>query len=504
MLDWLTDLLDKDDGFNSNRSPKTMLSDGLMRSLVELMNDCEAIYNSAGERCLLECPEDVDGPPEKVMELMADLHRGVILKTLIEVANCDRHWSLPEREAARIVLRHVWRVDIAESDLTSALRKVIENTSKLQWTDLFAPFSRMSPLEPDKVTLKSLVLRLAHIIAKADDRILPAERARLEAIEQELERILAPSNGRSAGSNAVQQNDKTKRDASSEEARKKSDPPQELSAQEREKVFKQASSELDRLIGLENIKSDVRQLIDFLKIQTARREHQLPTADISIHAVFEGNPGTGKTTVARIIGRLFAGLSILREGHTVETDRSGLVAQYAGQTGPRTNERIDEAMGGVLFIDEAYSLMPESGEDMYGVEAVQALLKRMEDDRDKFIVVLAGYPEPMENLLKSNPGLSSRFQRTYRFPDYSAKELLRIYYTFCRRYHYKLPRETRVKLLQGFQKALDQRDEHFGNGRLARNLFEASIRHMSSRIVNITPLTRELLTTIAPQDIVFE
>jgi hypothetical protein len=136
-------------------------------------------------------------------------------------------------------------------------------------------------------------------------------------------------------------------------------------------------------------------------------QHNLPIANISFHAVFEGNPGTGKTTVARILARLLCGLEILDRGQTVEVDRSGLVAQYAGQTGPRTNERIDEALGGVLFIDEAYSLMSDQGDDTFGTEAVQTLLKRMEDDRDQFVVVLAGYPDPMRRMLRSNPGLSS-------------------------------------------------------------------------------------------------
>ena len=493
MLDWISDLLDSDTGFDSKRKPGSLLPVGLKRSLIELMTDCEAIYKAAGERCLLECPEEVGDSPTKFMTLMADLHRGVLLKTLIEIANCDRHWSMPEREAALIVLKHVWRVDMVEAELSVALRKVIEKTNSLRWAELFAPFVRMSALEPDIAALRSLTLRLAHLIAKADGRVLEAEQARLSKLQQDIDAVFRQ----------VEYSAEKKKSKQPEADTKPAGTNRSPTAEEKERLFLQAQQELDSLIGLNNIKADIRQLIDFLKIQTARKEHQLPTAEISFHAVFQGNPGTGKTTVARIIGRLLAGLGILAEGHTVETDRSGLVAQFAGQTGPRTNERIDEAMGGVLFIDEAYSLVPETSEDMYGVEAVQALLKRMEDDRDSFIVVLAGYPRPMRNLLQSNPGLSSRFQKTYEFPDYTAKELLRIYYTFCRRYHYKLPKATRLKLIGGFQQALDERNEHFGNGRLARNLFESSIRHMSSRIVNVTPLTRELLTTIAPEDVIF-
>src|SRR5207237_7794667 len=159
---------------------------------------------------------------------------------------------------------------------------------------------------------------------------------------------------------------------------------------------------------LRSIKQEVRGLINFLKMQQAREEFGLPQTPISLHHVFSGNPGTGKTTVARLLGRLLGAMGLLAKGHLVETDRSGLVAEYAGQTGPKTNARITEALDGALFIDEAYSLVAETGDDSYGAEAVQALLKRMEDDRERLAVILAGYPTPMDRLLKSNPGISSR------------------------------------------------------------------------------------------------
>jgi hypothetical protein len=205
--------------------------------------------------------------------------------------------------------------------------------------------------------------------------------------------------------------------------------------------------------------------------------------------------------VARLLGRILGAMGILSKGHLVETDRSGLVAEFAGQTGPKTHQRINEALDGVLFIDEAYSLVAESGDDPYGAEALQVLLKRMEDDRDRLVVVLAGYPRPMEALLRKNPGLSSRFPRTFAFPDYSACELGRIFEAMCDRDHYVLPGRTRARLLLGFHWLLEHRDEHFGNGRLARNVFERSLRRLANRLANVTPLTRELLTTLEPQDI---
>jgi SpoVK/Ycf46/Vps4 family AAA+-type ATPase len=262
--------------------------------------------------------------------------------------------------------------------------------------------------------------------------------------------------------------------------------------------------ELDGLIGLDAIKQEVRELVNFLTIQEERQKYDLPPTPVALHAVFTGNPGTGKTTVARLVGRILGALGILAKGHLIETDRSGLVAEYAGQTGPKTNQRIDEALDGVLFIDEAYSLVAEKGDDPYGTEALQTLLKRMEDDRDRLVVILAGYPRPMAALLRTNPGLSSRFGRTFAFPDYTAAELGRIFQTLCTRDRYQLPGRTRAKLLLGFQHLLDRRDEHFGNGRLARTIYERSVRRLANRLAGLRPLTRELLTTLQAEDLVLD
>jgi adenylate kinase family enzyme/DNA-directed RNA polymerase subunit RPC12/RpoP len=217
--------------------------------------------------------------------------------------------------------------------------------------------------------------------------------------------------------------------------------------------------------------------------------------------VFQGNPGTGKTTVARIVGRIFKALGLLKKGHLVETDRSGLVAEYAGQTAPKTNRKIDEALDGILFIDEAYSLVAADRTDAYGQEAVQTLVKRMEDDRHRLVVILAGYPGPMEQLLLSNPGLSSRINTQLVFEDYAPVDLGRIYHRMCQANHYVVPAAARVKLLLGFHWLYACRDEHFGNGRLVRNTFENSVRRLANRVASIVPVTRELLTVLTSDDI---
>jgi SpoVK/Ycf46/Vps4 family AAA+-type ATPase len=250
------------------------------------------------------------------------------------------------------------------------------------------------------------------------------------------------------------------------------------------------------------IKNEVRELTRFLRVQRQREQAGLPRTQVSLHTVFAGNPGTGKTSVARVLGEVFGALGIVKQGHLIEADRSDLVAGYAGQTAERTNKVIDKALDGVLFIDEAYSLVSDQGDDSFGHEALQILLKRMEDDRDRLIVVLAGYPEEMKRLLATNPGLASRFQRTFDFPDYTVAELCRIVQLFCDKNRYVLPPDTRARLILGFAYLLKFRDEHFGNGRLVRNVFEQAIRRLANRVADIAPLTQELLTRLEPCDIV--
>ena len=242
-------------------------------------------------------------------------------------------------------------------------------------------------------------------------------------------------------------------------------------------------------------------LFAFLKMERQRSEAGLPTTKPSLHMAFVGNPGTGKTTVARIVAEIYGALGVLESGHLVETDRSGLVAEYAGQTGPKTNAKIDEALNGVLFIDEAYTLIDESGQDQYGREAVQTLLKRMEDQRDQLVVILAGYPNEMQTMIRSNPGLSSRVGTTMHFDDYPPEALCQIFELIAAKAKYILPTESRRRLLRGFTFLYISRDQHFGNGRCARNSFERSVRRMANRLAKLSEIDHEILTTLEPQDI---
>lgn len=271
-----------------------------------------------------------------------------------------------------------------------------------------------------------------------------------------------------------------------------------------EEILEKAMAELNELVGMENIKEEVKTLTNFLKVQKIRAERGLAQTPVSLHSVFGGPPGTGKTTVARLISRIFKGLGFLKKGHLIETDRSGLVAGYIGQTAKKVDDLVQTALDGVLFIDEAYALVPRdsSGSRDFGQEAVDTLLKRMEDYRDRLVVIVAGYTDEMENFVESNPGLKSRFNRYYYFSDYEPQELLAIYEKMAAKSHFHLTDQARQRLLDVLNVLYDERDRTFGNGRLVRNLFEKTLEKQANRLaVSPMNLTDEELTTLTEEDI---
>jgi len=259
--------------------------------------------------------------------------------------------------------------------------------------------------------------------------------------------------------------------------------------------------ELDSLIGLASVKEEIQTLANFIKIQQKREEKGLKSSSLSYHCVFTGNPGTGKTTVARIVAGIYKELGVLQKGHLVETDRAGLVAEFIGQTAVKTNKIIDSALGGVLFIDEAYSLAG-GGENDYGKEAIATLLKRMEDDRERLVVILAGYTNEMRQFIESNPGLQSRFNRYIEFPDYTAEELLQIFEFNMRKYDYHFGAGAKEIMQQYIEKVVANKNANYGNGRFVRNIFEKALERQANRLASESNLTIERLSAIDKEDLV--
>ena len=262
--------------------------------------------------------------------------------------------------------------------------------------------------------------------------------------------------------------------------------------------MKDLLAELDGYIGLQTVKEEVHNLINMASVYQQLRQHDLPTTDMSLHLVFTGNPGTGKTMMARMMARIYRSLDILSRGQLVEVDRSGLVAGYVGQTAIKTQKVIEKAMGGVLFIDEAYALNGRSEND-FGQEAIDTILKAMEDHRDDLVVIVAGYTDLMDRFIHSNPGLESRFNRFLLFDDYTTDEMVDIFRMQCKKGCYQLTEEARP-LIRDYI-AEESADDSFGNARGVRNLFEHVLVAQNNRLATMEKITREDLMTITADDV---
>ena len=266
-------------------------------------------------------------------------------------------------------------------------------------------------------------------------------------------------------------------------------------------TLEEAMAELDSLIGLDVVKKDVDSLVNLVKVRTLRKERGLKCPELSLHLVFSGNPGTGKTTVARIVGKIFSALGLLSKGHLIEVDRSGLVAGYVGQTAIKTQEVIQKALGGVLFIDEAYTLAPENADKDFGQEAIDTILKAMEDHRDDFVVIVAGYASLMPRFIDSNPGLKSRFNKYLFFEDYNGEQLYEIFLRRVKSNDYRLDEKADQSIREHLEELYEDRDENFGNARDVRNLFERIVANQANRVAALAAPTDEDILTITTADL---
>lgn len=267
-----------------------------------------------------------------------------------------------------------------------------------------------------------------------------------------------------------------------------------------QETLKLLQKELQDYIGLGQVKEEVQNLINLVMVHQMRREHNLPVAELSLHMVFSGNPGTGKTMIARLMARIYKTLGILSGGQLIEVDRSALVAGYVGQTAAKTMAILEQAKGGVLFIDEAYTLSRSGGENDFGQEAIDTILKFMEDYREEIIIIVAGYDALMDDFIHSNPGLESRFNRYLHFPDYTANELLEIFLLRCEKNCYTIGDEAQ-EVLQQYLQQVQSNSSSFGNARGVRNLFEKILVQQANRLAVLEQVTRESLMEICLSDV---
>jgi hypothetical protein len=376
---------------------------------------------------------------------------------------------------------------LRESDLITGKQRWVETPSTL-----FDLLLRADARDGERRAnaYYELALKLAHASAAIDlvpspDEITAIDRFRTTMLAA-MDAAGVPRPGRPASAGAATQ---------AQQAPTAQTPVPELPP---ERAIEELLAELDALIGLDHVKTEVRRLTSLLRVQQLRADQGLPVIETSRHLVFVGNPGTGKTTVARWLSQIYRTLGVVSKGHLVETERADLVAGYVGQTAAKTKAVLESALGGTVLIDEAYALA-RGGENDFGREAIDTLVKFMEDHRDDLAVVVAGYPDEMRDFIETNPGLESRFARTLEFPDYTTDELLKIFDSVSESKEYHLDDGARAKLAEVIDG--EPRGRGFGNARFVRNVFEQAVAMQAVRLTDVAAPTREQLTTLAAADI---
>lgn len=337
------------------------------------------------------------------------------------------------------------------------------------------------------------------LFAAVDGQVSESEAAFVNACADQLT-ALCSDDGLSASRPTVKADEfiTKKPQPSASKPEKKEEAPQETPPPEK---LEDLLAELDSLCGLDKIKQDVKSLINLVKVRKLRQQAQLPTPPMSLHLVFMGNPGTGKTTVARLLSRIYHSIGVLSRGQLVEVDRSGLVAGFVGQTALKTQQVVEKALGGVLFIDEAYALVNQENGNDFGHESIEVLLKNMEDHRDDLIVIVAGYTDQMEDFIHANPGLESRFNKYFYFEDYTPPQLLEIFQSIAAKNGYMLTESGEQWLKEALEQMHRERDENFGNARDVRNLFEQSLSRQADRVAQLDAPTREQLMELTLEDL---